>query len=324
MRLPGKKRLVLANRWLRSRFTTAGLILGYHRVSDVTDDFYSICVRPEHFAEQMAVLRREANPISLDEMIEGLKIGSLPPRAVAVTFDDGYADNLYQAKPVLEEHEIPATLFVASGYLGRRFWWDELAYLLRDSETLPQEISVEAAGKTFQWRLPDADKESGHLLLEETYRDMLGFTAEQQEQALQQLRQLIVPAHKQSNCNGRALTPDELQDFSSNGLVTIGSHSVSHPLLASLSRESQRQEIEWSKRDLEALLGKSVNSFSYPNGSYDKTTRSLVQDAGYAYACASHNDVSSVKTDRFNLPRFWIPDQNGSQFSGWLRRWAPN
>lgn len=127
MRLPGYKRVRQSARWLRSRFTTGGLILGYHRVADVGCDSLGMSVSVHHFAEQLAVLCRLAWPIPLQLLVDGLQNGRLPRRAVALTFDDGYADLLYQAQPLLEQYGIPATVFVVSGSLGRRFAWDETA-----------------------------------------------------------------------------------------------------------------------------------------------------------------------------------------------------
>ena len=124
MRTPGVKTLRKAARWLRSRYSPGALILGYHRVAHVHSDPHGLCVSPQHFEEQLAVLRREARPIALGELLRGLQEGHVPARAIAVTFDDGYADVLAQAQPLLERYEIPATVFVVSGCLGGSFWWD--------------------------------------------------------------------------------------------------------------------------------------------------------------------------------------------------------
>src|SRR4030095_3396908 len=102
MRVPGVKRLRLAARWFRSRFTKGVLILGYHRITQTSQDPYSICVSPENFAQQLETLRKYAMPISLRDGVQALKCGELPSRAVALTFDDGYKDHLYEVKPLLE------------------------------------------------------------------------------------------------------------------------------------------------------------------------------------------------------------------------------
>src|SRR5262245_41049481 len=133
MRIPGVKTAKHVSHWVQARILGGALILGYHRVADVTRDEYEVCVTPKHFAEQMEVLRKVSQPIGLSELVQCLKASSVPPKAVAVTFDDGYADNLYEARPILERYLIPATVFVCTGYAGKEFWWDELDRLVMSS-----------------------------------------------------------------------------------------------------------------------------------------------------------------------------------------------
>jgi peptidoglycan/xylan/chitin deacetylase (PgdA/CDA1 family) len=151
MRVPGIKRVKQSARWLRSRFVPGALILGYHRIADAPDDPLGLCVSSRHFAEQLEVLRKYTNPISLRELIRALVEGTLPKRAVVVTFDDGYADNLYAARPLLEQHHVPATVFVATGNLGREFWWDELANIVFTAEMLPTQLHLSINRATYEW-----------------------------------------------------------------------------------------------------------------------------------------------------------------------------
>ena len=102
MRIPGLKSLSLSSRWLRSRINPGVLILGYHRVADKSLDRHLMCVQIQHFAEQLEILRRLAQPISLGKLITGLLSNHLPKRAVVLTFDDGYADIWHQAWPLLK------------------------------------------------------------------------------------------------------------------------------------------------------------------------------------------------------------------------------
>ncbi len=119
----------------------------------------------------------------------------------------------------------------------------------------------------------------------------------------------------------RALTLDELKELADNELVEIGAHTVTHPMLAKLPVADQRAEIFQSKSYLETVLDRPVTCFSYPNGSSSEETESIVRDAGFMCACTSYNDVIWRGTNRYQLPRFWVPDWNGEMFSGWLRRW---
>jgi peptidoglycan/xylan/chitin deacetylase (PgdA/CDA1 family) len=124
MRTPGVKTVRMTARWLRSRLSGRAIILGYHRIADVESDPQGMCVSRNNFQEQLEVLRRLAHPVSLPMLVRGLREGNRSPRAVAITFDDGYVDVLEHARPLLEQHQVPASVFVTAGYLGSPFPWD--------------------------------------------------------------------------------------------------------------------------------------------------------------------------------------------------------
>ena len=147
MRIPGLKTARMLSRWAQARVLGGALILGYHRISVAEYDIYDVCVSPENFAAHIQALRQYANPISLTKLVQCLRHGVLPPKSVAVTFDDGYTDNLYVAKPILEKYAIPATVFICTGYMGKEFWWDELEHLVLTSQADPRALCVKV-GKT--------------------------------------------------------------------------------------------------------------------------------------------------------------------------------
>jgi peptidoglycan/xylan/chitin deacetylase (PgdA/CDA1 family) len=309
-------------RWLRSRFTGGALVLGYHRIAEPAWDPYELCVAPHRFAQQLEILRNHTNPVPLPELIRALVNDNLPPRTVAVTFDDGYADVLTHAKPLLERYRIPATVFVATDYLGREFWWDELARLLQPPSPLPTQLSV-AAGKTaIEWsqdRTGRGDPRTALLLA--LCDGLRPLPEEERLQAMEQVRDCLSPGSDGGKTNPRPMTADEVLELGTDGLVQIGSHTASHPVLAALPLAEQRMEIQGSKASLETLIQRPVTSFSYPNGSATKQTSRLVREAGFSCACASQWDVARPGSDRFRLPRFWIPDLAGGGFHRWLNRW---
>jgi peptidoglycan/xylan/chitin deacetylase (PgdA/CDA1 family) len=312
---------MLFYRWLRSRWVGQALILGYHRIAEYTQDPYAICVTPQHFAEQLAQLRQVAQPISLQRLIEGIEHQNVPKRAVVVTFDDGYADTLYQAKPLLEEYQIPATVFVTTGYQGRKFWWDQLEKILTTSH-LPAEFEL-SLDSPLTVRLEADSPVTRQRFFWSLYQQLLPLPASDREQRLSGIQTWLGHGADTSQ-DQRVLTRTELRELAMGELVTIGAHTVTHPLLATLPKTEQEAEIRQSKVFLEEVLERPVTSFSYPNGSNSKTTMDLVGESGFQCACASHNDVVWLGSDCLQLPRFWIPDWDGVTFSRWLRRWLPD
>src|SRR5262245_9223326 len=145
-------------RVLRSYTKRNVITLLYHRVADVNQDPFELCVTPNNFSEQMDALRAIGNPISLHQLNAGLRNHNLPRRGILLTFDDGYSDNLHNAKPILDRYEVPATVFVAGGYVGFRgeFWWDELENLLLRPGALPEHLEFKLNGTSFKFKLGES------------------------------------------------------------------------------------------------------------------------------------------------------------------------
>src|SRR3954469_24009177 len=124
---------------LRRYLSSNAVILMYHRVADLDADPWGLSVSPTHFEEHLRVLRSLGTVMSLTQLVDGLQQGRIPRRAVVVTFDDGYADNVEVALPLLEQHRVSSTVFLASGAIDRQreFWWDELERILLQPGRLP-------------------------------------------------------------------------------------------------------------------------------------------------------------------------------------------
>ncbi len=324
MKVPGLKTLRLSARWLRSRLVHGTLILGYHSIAEPLGDAGSLCVTPQHFDEQLEVLSRVGRVISLEELIERLRDGGVPKRAVVLTFDDGYSDLLCHAKPLLECYQAPATVFVTTGFLGREFWWDKVERVLRSSSTLSGQLSLQIRDGIYEWGSGNPNQrpvpDPSPQLVQSANRSLLVLPAVEREKALTELWAWSETTPDDSTFR-RALTEEELTELAAGDLIDIGAHTVTHPALAGLPLAEQRAEIKESKAYLERILKRPVTSFSYPNGAMTQETRAIVQDCGFDCACASHNDVARRGSDPFRLPRFWIPDWDGDVFSRWLRWW---
>jgi peptidoglycan/xylan/chitin deacetylase (PgdA/CDA1 family) len=281
-------------------------------------------VAQNYFADQMAALSKLGHVMSLSKMTDAIKNGNLPRDAVAVTFDDGYADNLFCAKPILDYFNIPATVFIISGCLGQMFWWDKLKNLVFQPKILPPKLHLQTNGSTLELRVKSNGTENRRTLLRQLHRHLKRQPKDLQESNLRQLS-LQVDADLLITFDwDRTLTENELVDLSSNELIEIGSHSVSHPSLVDLEILEQEKEIAESKSDLEKIIGSSITSFSYPYGlpeDYSTDTVTMVEKIGYKRACNSDIDIIENGTDIFQLPRYWVQNWSGTYFHKRLKRW---
>src|SRR5271166_86082 len=133
----------------------AGLILMYHRIVSSECDPWGLSVSPQHFAQHLETLRRFGQPMSLTQTVDALRRRDFSRPSLVVTFDDGYVDNLWNAAPLIERYETPATIFIAPSYIGsrREFWWDELERILLRPKRLPAELRLTTKGRTQVWML---------------------------------------------------------------------------------------------------------------------------------------------------------------------------
>lgn len=320
---------VLQAKQARSRMRNSALVLGYHRIADSFSDPYGLCVRPDMFAEQLEALRTTAQVIDLNTLRKGLRRRSLPKRAVAITFDDGYVDFAEVARPLLECNDLPATVFAVTGDLGQEFWWDRLHRLLFSPSLLPESLELTIREKVYRWSLLEAgplsvDKRlSGarHRLLQLLYPPIQRLSPDERASALDSLQGWVEGVDRPRPQTSRAMTPDELKVVSNGGLVAVGAHTVSHQPLPTMSATAQKQQISQSKAALTEILERPVTYFSFPHGASCRKSRILVREIGFELAFTSYSDSVSPASDPFNLPRYWIPDWDGEEISRWLHGW---
>jgi len=256
-----------------------------------------------------------------------------------VTFDDGYADNLQAAAPLLEAHEVPATFFAVSGQIGadREFWWDRVERALFEPDELPEALDLAIGQEVIRlefadgtasdrtWNVQRDDTPSPrHIAYRELTTRLRVLDTPRRDAVIDELScwARVAPGVRSSH---RPLDEAQLVRLDAHPQVSVGAHTVSHPVLAALSRSRQRDEIEQSKRRLEVLLEHPVSSFSYPFGGHDEftgATVSAVVAAGFERACANFEGRVGARTDRFQLPRLLVRDWSGEEFERRLRAWS--
>ena len=284
-------------------------ILIYHRVVPEHDAMCPSEPTVEAFDWQMRLLRDHFSPLPLVEAVDRLRAGTLPERAVCVTFDDGYADNEVHALPVLLKHAIPVTVFVSTGFLnGGRMWNDSIIETLRNFKGKKLDLRELDLGcfsiDTTAQRLASAESIIGKIKhLDPEVRMAL---VHQIEKRVTDLPDNLM------------LTDGQVKSLACNG-VTIGAHTVNHPILSSVSDEIARGEILASKTYLEDLIQDEVEVFAYPNGKpdldYSEKHPDMVKAMGFKAAVSTHWGVSTSQSDRFQLPRFTPWDRQALKFA---------
>jgi|688.fasta_scaffold106330_2 peptidoglycan/xylan/chitin deacetylase (PgdA/CDA1 family) len=346
--------------FLRGVKTPRVLMLLYHRIGDGASDPQLLSVTQKHFDEHLEVLTRYRALNCFDiASIDGQR--SFSTNAVAVTFDDGYADNLTNALPILQKYDTPAAVFISTGMVQERkqFWWDELTRIVFGAQKLPAVIELKL-DKICRWNFAEIGNEHPHenatpkwnwnllsksdpTVMHAFYRQVSQYlrntSGSERERVLGELRSwsgrglsdLPMPrampsitstATIGSGCN--ALTEEQIIELANSGFVEIGSHTVNHPVLAGLSEQEQRSELLTSKKFLESLIGREVHGFAFPYGTradYTSETVSIVKEVSYKYACSNIAEVIWPGTDRFQLPRLLVRDCDGDYFQKWLSEW---
>jgi peptidoglycan/xylan/chitin deacetylase (PgdA/CDA1 family) len=340
---PWRRAKTAALGWIGS-IRRRALVLTYHRVADPPFDPNFLSVSPVNFAAHMEIVRRKFAPVSLTHLVARLREGALPRRSVVITFDDGYADNLTFAKPILERHGVPATVFVTTGPSrdGGPMWPDRLVELLFEPRRLPQTLSLPINGREHRWDLAGADyateadyqrhrrwkmgqpdlgpRESTYRAVHELLRRLPG---RDRDDALAATARWAggIPA---SATAPRCLTAGELRSLSRGGLIEIGGHTVSHPSLAALPEAEQWREVIDCRRAMEEALGVAITSFAYPYGGRDDfndvSVRAL-RRAGFECACTTAARPVAPADDCFQIPRFHVNDCDANCFERALNEW---
>jgi peptidoglycan/xylan/chitin deacetylase (PgdA/CDA1 family) len=247
----------------------------------------------------MAHLARTYRVLPLGVLAEGARRGVLPRNAVALTFDDGYRDNLTHAAPILARHGLPATVFLATGFVGSGSapWVDRLAGALKHT----REAALAAPwGETARLtsaadRLQVLDRALGYLK---------GLPDDDLRRTLDGLFGAL-GAPDAASFKDLMLSWDDVHALIGLGF-SVGAHTVSHPILSRVSLERARREILGSRAMIETACGRPPLAFAYPNGGADDYTEAvtcLVREAGFTCAVTTRFGVNTRHTSPWELRR---------------------
>ncbi len=278
--------------------------LAYHRIGDgrtsVLDRglWSADCDR---FDQQLRWLKEHCDVISPGDLPDVVRRAR--GRHALVTFDDGYADNYAAAYPILRARGLSATFFVATGFVDRPClpWWDEIAWMVRSSPSagvvLPGYIA-----QPITYDEPDRERAVRRLL--RTYKKL---PIERTGPFLEALGEASRSGrHAAGHAAGLWMTWDMLREMRAGGM-TIGGHTVNHPILSLMSREAQWKEISGCGQRLREELGAAMQTFSYPIGhrdSFNSETRACLREAGVRSAFSYYGGIHSFpRWDDYDIRR---------------------
>jgi peptidoglycan/xylan/chitin deacetylase (PgdA/CDA1 family) len=291
-------------------------ILVYHRILEVNDPLLDTEPDIAAFTWQMETLARCFNVLSLPDATMAIRAGRVPPRAVCISFDDGYRSTHDLALPILNRLGLPATVFVTSGYLdGGNMWNDRIVEAVRG---LPEgfldlqcvNIGVyQLSGIVDRKNVVNSINDDCKYLLPQRRFDVI--------------EELERRAGQMSRCD-LMLTRDMVKNLAGHG-IEIGGHTVTHPILTKLDDNAACDEIIKNKQVLESIIDGPLRLFAYPNGKvgmdFDERHVQMVQAAGYIAAFTTATGAATIKDEIFQLPRSRPWDMTPLRFSMRILLW---
>ena len=267
-------------------------VLTYNRVDEPARrpwlDPGLISASPKDFDAQMAYLAAHYQVLTARDVLEVIQTRNtkdLPPRAVLVTFDDGYYDFEEQAWPVLKRYKIPATLFVPTAYPDhpeQTFWWDNLYQAIQNTD---RKDNLDTPIGTFS--LSDA------VARNQAYQSLKNY--------MKTLKHTEAILAVKDFCNDLGVPPasncimgwDSLRKLSQQGL-TLGAHTRTHPLVNRISLEEARQEVVGSFQDLKQQIGSILPIFAYPSGEFSNDVVNMLAEEGFSLAFTTKRGVNNI------------------------------
>lgn len=305
-------------------------ILIYHRVLAQPDPLFPGEVDVRRFAQQLRLLKRFYTVWPLSRAVQGLQDGSLPPRAACISFDDGYADNAQLALPLLQQHGLHATFFIATAYLdGGQMWNDRLIDCVRQASG--DALDLRHLGLD---RLPMAGLAERRAAIGKLLGQLKYLPFGQRQQLVDAIARIAANSRTSRTSSLAPARPDDaalmlstaqLRQLQQAGMG-IGAHTAGHPILATLSNSAAAQEIVQGRRALEQLLQAPIALFAYPNGKfghdYGARDAALVRTLGFEAALSTDPGAARPGDDLYRLPRFtpWRPGAPGFLWQLWQNR----
>ncbi|CAN5730412.1 polysaccharide deacetylase family protein [soil metagenome] len=293
-------------------------VLVLHRVLPGPDPLYQEAIDADRFDHMCSWLRSMFNVLPLDAAARGLVAGTLPSRALAITFDDGYADNLTVALPILQRHGLTATFFITTGFVGGgRMWNDTVIEAVRRTPTPSLDLRDLLASERATYSLDGPTQRRAAI---ESIIGMAKYLAPDERA---RVVAAIAERAGEPLPTDLMMTADQVVQMRRAGMQ-VGAHTVTHPILAKLDDRAAWREMDDSKRYLETLLGERVGLFAYPNGKpgedYTAHSVAIARDVGFDSAVSTAWGAAHRGTSPYEIPRFTPWDRTRLRFGARMAR----
>lgn len=327
---------------IKKIFLPKAIVLMYHRIAQSKYDVWDMNVSAANFEQHLQFLQKTGKVISLKELVEDVKNKSIKKNSIAITFDDGYADNYHTAKPLLEKYNLPATFFITSANIEKQqeFWWDELEHLILHTEKLPSSLSLNINNTPFEFVLENESRLTPELL----HKYTLWKASEQAPGTLRceiflKLWQALkpLPAEKQqkildvisewAGCSRPiryeylCMTQEQLQDLATQELFSVGIHTVNHASLPSHNNAYQKKELLENKNYLENITRDKAEILAYPYGDFNDKAISAAAEIELKAAFTTNEVAIRKRSPYLELGRFHVKNQNYAVFKKTMKSW---
>lgn len=295
------------------------IILCYHRISNIYDDFNLMNVSIHNFESHMKYIKNYFSVMSLEQLVES-DAQDTGENCIAITFDDGYRDVYRNVLPILEKYQLPATVFITTENIDsvEENWPDQIMRTCLQPAIYHDYFDIDNELIKLRCNTRNLRERCDFYTVMGAICGRLGSDARKKQ--LQEL-DMWAGQEEKGRESRRILTTEEIRILANNPLITIGSHTITHPVLKCLTEKEQLSEIRDSKEMLESITGKTHDFFAYPYGgkaAYDETTVKLLKECGYRLAVAMGGRSIESCIDMFRVPRCAVYNYDGREFKDWL------
>jgi len=267
-----------------------------------------LCIDTETFNKLIIFLKKHFEIVDLESAINSNH--SLKPK-LTLTFDDGWKDNILHAYPILKKHNIPASVFLSTDYIGENkgFWWESIAKKLWQSPlSVNKEHLLKSLNKysiSVNQNIFNTEKTNSKSLL------ILEFIQSLKDIEPQELNTLAERFFFDNTPD--ALDWSDVRLMEDSGLIKFGPHGAQHYILTGLDQSACEHDIMRSHAALNEHCARPLKIYCYPNGNNNSVIQSLLSNLGYTHALSTQSGLISTKQNEYCLPRIDVSQKSAEQ-----------